>query len=330
MIKSGPLIDRFLYDFGENEMKKDLVWLNAGGMGNIVMRTSLMKELKERYNEIYAICPYFDIFEIQDIEGAFPNAPNSLYSQLIKDNDDVEVIAENPYNNSDFIKKKIHFNDALRDLFGIPRIGTEACMNELPNLPVAEKHKEVAEDVQRFLNQCKKHKFILIQNTGGQSSLDPNAQPVGASPLIRNYKFMPELASLLKTKYPNYEIIQYKLPQETKLEATDESPEKPYLWYRILGEELAKDKDNFAITIDSSLQHLLAGTGLNTTVLWFETQPQHFGHSCHHNIQGCKNDLTHEQPYFQAWQNTPAVVRYKKPEEIFEEIKGWLPKAKKE
>lgn len=308
--------------------KKDLVWLMSGGLGNIIMRTSLLKELKEKYNEIYVIDPYFDVFEIQDVDGSFGNAPNSLYSQLIKDNDNVDVIAENPYNNSDFIKKKIHFNDALRDLFGMERVGTEKCMAELPSLPVAEKHPEVIDDVKRFLDQCRKHKYILVQNTGGQSALDPNAQPVGASPLIRNYKFMPELVKLLKEKYPKHTIIQYKLPAEIKLEGVDETPERPYLWYRVLAEEMAKDPDNFCVCIDSSLQHTLAGTGLNTIVLWGETRPEHFGHSCHKNVDFAKNDLTGEEPYFQAWQNTPAVVRYKKADELFEEIKEYLPESK--
>ena len=88
---------------------------------------------------MYVIAPYADIFEMNDVDGAFAQAPNSLYEQLIKDNEDVEVVAENPYNNSDFIKKQIHFNDAVRDLFGLPRKGTEACMAENPILPVAEK-----------------------------------------------------------------------------------------------------------------------------------------------------------------------------------------------
>lgn len=301
-------------------MKKDLVWLNNGGLGNIIMRTSLMPLLKEKYNEIYAVCPYFDVFEIQDIEGAFPTAPNSLYSQLIKDNDDVDVIAENPYNNSDFIKKKIHFNDALRDLFGFERIGVQACMNELPILPVAEKHPEVVKDVEDFLNSQKKHKFIIVQNTGGQSALDANAQPVGASPLVRNYKWMNELVTLLKKEYPDHLIIQYGLPQETTLDSADIKPEKPYLWWRVLGEKLAED-ENFAVLIDSSLQHTLAGTGLKTFVLWGETRPEHFGHSCHINLDFAKNDLTQEEPYFQAWSNIPSVVRFKKAEEILEEIK---------
>ena len=228
-------------------MNKDLVWIMQGGLGNIVMRTSLLPELRKKYNEIYIIDPYFDVFEINDVEGSFSSAPNSLYSQLIKGNEDVDIVAENPYNNSDFIKKEIHFNDAIRDLFKMPRVGTEACMAENPILPVTVKFPDIRKDVVNFLNGCKKHKFILVQNTGGQSSLDPNAQPVGASPLIRNYKFMNELVTLLKKKYPDYTIIQYKLPQEIKLDSADETPEKPYLWYRVLGEVLAEDKSNFAV-----------------------------------------------------------------------------------
>ena len=308
-------------------MKKDLVWIQQGGIGNIVMRTAILPELREKYNEIYVIDPYADIWEINDVEGSYAQAPNSLYNQLIKGNEDVDVVAVNPYNNSDFIKKTIHFNDAVRDLFGFERKGTEACMKDEIILPVSKKHPEVIEDVKNFLNQQTKHKYILIQNTGGQSPLDPNTQIQGIEPLVRNYKFMEALVARLQELYPDYCFIQYKLPSEKLIEGCV-SIEKPYLWYRVLGEQLAEDKDNFAIVIDSSLQHMLAGTGLNTTVIWGETRPEHFGHACHHNIDFAKNDLTQEEPYFQLFQNRPAVVRFKKPEEIIEEIKGWLPNDK--
>ena len=308
-------------------MKKDLVWIQQGGIGNIVMRTAILPELREKYNEIYVIDPYADIWEINDVEGSYAQAPNSLYNQLIKGNEDVDVVAENPYNNSDFIKKTIHFNDAVRDLFGFERKGTEECMKDAISLPVAEKHPEVVEDVKNFLNQQTKHKYALIQNTGGQSPLDPNTQIQGIEPLVRNYKFMEALVARLQELYPDYTFIQYKLPSEKLIDGCV-SIEKPYLWYRVLGEKLAEDKDNFAVVIDSSLQHILAGTGLNTTVLWGETRPEHFGHSCHHNVDFAKNDLTQEEPYFQLFQNRPAVVRFKKPEEIIDEIKGWLPNDK--
>lgn len=301
-------------------MKKDLVWIQQGGIGNIVMRTALLPELKEKYNEIYVIDPYADIWEINDIEGSFNQAPNSLYNQLIKDNDDVDVVAENPYNNSDFIKKKIHFNDAVRDLFGLERKGTEACMADEISLPVSKKHPEVLEDVKKFLDSQKKHKFILVQATGGQSPLDPNTQIQGPEPLVRNYKYFDELVEKLQEKYKDYIVIQYKLPAEKAINDKVVSVTKPYLWYRVLGEVLSEDKKNFAVTIDSSLQHILAGTGLDTYVIWGETRPEHFGHSCHKNFDFAKNDLSTEEPYFQLFQNKPAVVRFKKPEDLLEEM----------
>lgn len=299
--------------------KKDLVYIVGGGIGNQIMRTAILPEIKEKYNEIYVIAPYADVFEVNNVDGAYPQAPNSLYEQLIKDNPDVDVVAENPYNNSDFIKKTIHFNDAVRDLFGLPRKGIEACMAENPIIPVADKHPEVVEDVKKFLDQQRKHKFVLIQNTGGQSPLDPNTQIQGPEPLIRNYKWMEELVKKLQDKYKDHVFIQYKLPNEKLIDGCV-SIERPYLWYRVLGEQLAENKENFAVVIDSSLQHILAGTGLNTYVVWGETRPEHFGHSCHKNFDFAKNDLTGCEPYFQLFQNKPAVIRFKKPDELIEEM----------
>lgn len=300
-------------------MKKDLVNIQQGGIGNIVMRTTLLPEIREKYNEIYIIDPYSDIWEINDVDGSYSQAPNSLYSQLIRGNEDCEVVAENPYNNSDFIKKQIHFLDAVRDTLGLERKGVEECMKANPILPVIEKHPEVKEDIEKFLDQQKKHKFILVQSTGGQSPLDPNTQIQGPEPLVRNYKWFEELIAELHKRYPKHIIIQYKLPSEKLIEDCV-AIERPYLWYRALGEKLAEDKENFALTIDSSLQHILAGTGLKTYVGWGETRPEHFGHSCHINFDFAKNDLSGEEPYFQLWQNKPAVIRWKKPNEILDEL----------
>lgn len=298
---------------------KSLVWICNGGIGANIMRTPIIEDLKKKYGEdVYVIAPYADIYEINDL-NAFQQAPNSLYEQLIKDNDECDVIAENPYNNSDFIKKKTHYLNCFYDMFGLPRKSIEECMSLNPILPVKEKHPEVLEDVKSFLNQQKKHKYILVQNTGGQSPLDPNTQIQGPEPLVRNYKWMEELVKKLQEKYKDYVFIQYKLPSEKLIDGCI-SVEKPYLWYRVLGEVLAEDKNNFAVVIDSSLQHILAGSGLDTYVLWGETRPEHFGHSCHKNFDFAKNDLTSCEPYFQLFQNKPAVIRYKKPEELIEEM----------
>lgn len=312
-----------------------LVWFCSGGIGQQVQKTCLLKELKEKYKDgIYIVDAYNDIFEINDVDGAFQQAPVSLYSQLIKVDEECDIVAENVYNNKDFIRKKIHFNDAVRDLFGLERKGIEECMKELPSLPVSEKHPEIIEDVKNFLNQQVKHKYILIQTDGGTSPLDPYATKMG-EPLVRSYKYFPELVKILQKKYPDHIVIQYKLPSEKQLDNCI-SIEKPYLWYRVLGEVLAEDKDNFAIVRDSSLQHMLAGTGLKTNVLFGETGGfgeypvgAYFGHSCHNNVLFVKNDISNCQPFFQAFSNIPVVVKYKSAEEIFEELdlpKPTLPK----
>lgn len=304
--------------------KKDLMYLATGGYGNIIMRTSILNEMKEKYRDVYIVCPYDDVWKTDKDLNVFNQAPASLYSQLLKDNDEVEVVAENPYNNSDFIQKKIHFNDAVRDLFGFERIGTKACMDELPIIGNLEELipgiEEDAKKVAKELKKDNKKKYIvLVQSSGGQSPFNnPNdILPIGPEPLVRNYKFFPELMDLLKDKYKDVLFVQYKLPQEKKLPHT-RSVEKIALWYR----EFAKHCDG-AILIDSSLQHLTNGI-LPSLVLWGETRPEHFGHSFHKNIDFAKNDLSNEEPYFQIFQNKPAVVRYKTAEQIYPEVEEYL------
>jgi ADP-heptose:LPS heptosyltransferase len=120
-------------------------------------------------------------------------------------------------------------------------------------------------------------------------------------PIHRNYHKGQELIDALKEKYPGRSILHYALPNEPSYEGAVKMP-LPYIVYH----ELGKVADAIVCT-DSSLQHLTAGTNRNTTVIWGETRPEHFGYNFNKNI--CAKNVINSQPYFKPLGVSPSIVR---------------------
>ena len=296
-------------------MKKDLLVIVSGGQGQNAMRTALTKELKEKYGSIYVVSPYVDVWTTQDLDGVYAEALPSLYQQLIQDNDNIDIIPISPYETTNFINKKEHFLDAYRGLFGLEKKGVEECMKMHVDMDVSKVMPNIYEEAEKVANDLlKEHNkkdICLIQSHGGNSAFaqgQDNQQPG----IIRDYKYMQELVKLLQEKHSDTLFLQYKLPWEKALDGCV-SIERPYLFYRAL----AKYCKN-AVCIDSSLAHNIEGV-LRANVIWIETKIEQFGWASHNNIQAAKNDLD-VQPAFSAWHNPPSVIRWKKADEIIEEI----------
>ena len=305
--------------------KKDLVAIIQGGTGNQGMRLALIDEVKENFNDVYVIAPYADFYQLYEDEGvtAFQQAPNSLYEQLIRGSsaEDVEIVAINPYEIGDFVAKRIHFFDAVRTTLGLPRKGTEECMSRFAKFDekLNEKYpdicKEAEDEAKKLLKDHKKKYICLVQSSGGQSPLG-NAQGTYSplnDPLVRPYRHFAKMIELLQKKYPDTLFVQYRLKNEPEIKDTV-TLEHPYLYYN----QFAKYCEA-VIAIDSSLQHIVTETSKHTNILWAETLPTSFGYSKNNNIFFVKNELDTE-PFFSYWQNKPAVIKYKTPEEVIEEL----------
>lgn len=297
-------------------MKKDLLIIVSGGVGQNIARTAITKELKEKYNDIYVVSPYSDIWQTQDLAGVYNEAPASIYQQLIKGTTDneLEIIPISPYETTMFINKSAHFLDAYRSLFGLPLKGVEGCMNDHVDIDLDRVAPEISNEAKQIiddlLKEHNKKDVCLIQSCGGSSPLTP--QQINPEVIVRNYRYMQDLVKLEMEKHPDTLFLQYKLPAEPAIEGCA-SIDKPYLFYRALAQYCKN-----AIVIDSSLAHIIEGK-LKANVIWLETSEKQFGWASHNNIKGAKNDLDVE-PLFSAWHCPPSVIRFKSAEELDKEI----------
>ena len=301
-------------------MAKKCVVTVEGGLGKNVMFTAMLKELAKKYEKIYVLSPYFDVFKACPyVTDAFPMGQvSTLYQQLCL-SDDCDVLWKEPYTNQKFIKKQVHLFDAWAEELGITL--SQKAMDMVPEISKYTELPLVKTQTEELLKQLNGQKFILIQLCGGQSPLAPQLDKDGKlipyndhnEGLKRNYYRGQELVEKKKKTYPEHRILHFALPNEPSYEGADKV-QAPYLVFH----ELCKHADKVVCT-DSSLQHLATGVCKDVTVIWGETRPEHFGYSCNKNI--CAKNVMNSQPYFRPLGASPAFVDFPTPEEVLKVVK---------
>ena len=285
-----------------------------GGLGKNVMLTALMPILTSKYEEIYVISPYVDVFKACSyVTAAFEPGQQcaTLYQELVLD-EDTDVLWKEPYSNQRFIKKQCHLFEAWLEEFGIADQDTSSLV------PVVDKVHETFTNVAKTVDQkvSELGKFILVQFCGGQSPLGPQVDQAGnAIPyndqqeyIKRNFYKGQELIDRLRETYPDAKIIHYALPNEPTYNGA-EKLKLPYIAYRLLAERAFK-----VVCTDSSLQHLATGACNDVTVIWGETRPEHFGYSCNKNIAAKR--VLNSQPYFKPMGASPSIVKMPTVDEV--------------
>ena len=301
-------------------MAKKCVVTVEGGLGKNVMFTAMLKELAKKYEKIYVLSPYFDVFKACPyVTDAFPMGQvSTLYQQLCL-SDDCDVLWKEPYTNQKFIKKQVHLFDAWAEELGITL--SQKAMDMVPEISRYTELPLVKTQTEELLKQLNGQKFILIQLCGGQSPLAPQLDKDGKlipyndhnEGLKRNYYRGQELVDLLKKTYPEHRILHFALRNEPSYEGADKV-QAPYLVFH----KLCKHADKVVCT-DSSLQHLATGVCKDVTVIWGETRPEHFGYACNKNI--CAKNVMNSQPYFRPLGASPAFVDFPTPEEVLKVVK---------
>lgn len=292
-----------------------------GGLGKNVMITALMPIVAQKYDEIYVISPYSDVWKACSyVTAAFEPGPQcaSLYQELVL-SDDCDVLWVEPYSNGSFIKKQCHMLEAWLYEAGIP---VDTSIEELT--PCLDRIKEEFPQIVKLVDEKvpADQKFILVQFCGGQSPLSPQQDQQG-NPIPyndqqefikRNYYKGQQLIDALKAKYPDCRIIHYALPNEPTYEGA-EKLNIPYIAYRLLAERAFK-----VVCTDSSLQHIVTGACKDVTVIWGETAPVHFGWKCNKNI--CAKHVLNSQPYFKPMGISPSIVKMPTVEEVMEVVQS--------
>lgn len=160
---------------------------------------------------------------------------------------------------------------------------------------------------------------VLKVNEKGEPDWSKVPYNYDNEPLKRHYPIdlVNQFISLFRAAHPETAIILYQLPNEPAPDGVFRFT-IPYLAYHVLAR---KDECVGVVTIDSSLQHLVAGL-TKTLVIWGHSLPLSFGYDYNKNIlQDCRRD---DILYFSALGPSGAAIRYIKPDALLKEVDSYL------
>lgn len=320
--------------------KKTSIYINSqGGTGFNLALAHVIPELKEKYDEVAVLSPYFDIFESCPYVDLVYK-PNEIRDFIFDaKSKDAKLICERMYDSEEFIYKKVSYADAWRKAAGLKTKGNKDGSDTKTNLEPEKKYPYLGNQANEIVKTIKEKgykDFVIMQFTGGQSPLvqvpqstdkdgkvfaDWNKVPYNYEnePLKRHYPIdlVNKFIELFRNAHPETAVILYQLPNEP-------APENvfrftvPYLAYHVLAR---KDECAGVVSIDSSLQHLVAGL-TKTVVIWGHSLPLSFGYDYNKNIlQDCRRD---DILYFSALGPSGAAIRYIKPEDLLKEVDAFL------
>ena len=320
--------------------KKTSIYINSqGGTGFNLALAHVIPELKEKYDEVAVLSPYFDIFESCPYVDLVYK-PNEIRDFIFDaKSKDAKLICERMYDSEEFIYKKVSYADAWRKAAGLKTKGNKVGSDTKTNLEPEKKYPYLGNQANEIVKTIKEKgykDFVIMQFTGGQSPLvqvpqstdkdgkvfaDWNKVPYNYEnePLKRHYPIdlVNKFIELFRNAHPETAVILYQLPNEP-------APENvfrftvPYLAYHVLAR---KDECVGVVSIDSSLQHLVAGL-TKTVVIWGHSLPLSFGYDYNKNIlQDCRRD---DILYFSALGPSGAAIRYIKPEDLLKEVDAYL------
>lgn len=312
------------------------IYINSqGGLGFNLALSHIVKELKQIYDKVCILSPYFDVFEANP-HVDYVYKPNEIRDFIFDaKHDDAKLICERMYDTEDFIYKKLSYADAWRKAAGLEVKNNKDGSDTVSELKPIEKYPNIQNYVDMILqsvSNSNKKNFVIMQFEGGQSPLvevprdnegkaDWTKVPTNYDnePLKRHYPFerAQQFINLFVKSHPDTAVILYQLPNEHKYENTL-SFEAPYLTYY----ELAKNSMcKGTVSIDSSLQHLVAGV-TKSVVIWGHSLPLSFGYNYNKNIvQRCNRD---DILYFSALGPSGARIDYIEPKELLKEVNDYL------
>lgn len=312
------------------------IYINSqGGLGFNLALAHIAGELKTAYDKVCILSPYFDVFESSPYVD-YVYKPNEIRDFIFDaKHDDAKLICERMYDSEDFIYKKLSYADAWRKAAGLKIKGNKEGSDTKAELDPYKRYPALINSVNAIitdLNQKGYEDFVIMQFEGGQSPLvevptgqdgkpDWSMVPTNYEnePLKRHYPFDKAQEFIIKFReaHPKTAVVLYQLPNEHQYKGA-EIYSVPYLVYY----QLAKSEGcKGTVSIDSSLQHLVAGV-TKSVVIWGHSLPQSFGYEYNHNlIQKCNRE---DILYFSALGPSGARIDYIEPDKLLKETDAWL------
>ena len=257
-------------------------YIVEGGVGKCVAFTALTPKLKEK-SEVQIHTPYVQCFANNpDVKLGFDSISIPLGDARIMASDN--ICYSEPYK-SNFQFGKEHIIESYCKLHNV-----EYDKSMKPKLYT----EHLKESVDKWLEEKKIEKYILVQFSGGQpnAGFNPNNQYTNINP-NRNYQpfLAQQVINMLKEEYKDTTIIDCTLPNEPSYFNTIKCD---LHWSQI--HELLKNAEGF-VCIDSCLNHFSPSANKSGVVIWGSTRWTQFGYKQNTNLQFHMKDKWNETKF---------------------------------
>lgn len=252
----------------DNKINKDdkfVIFHIEGGHGKVCMATAVIRAIKKKYPDRKLIVvsawdgPLFynpNIFRFYTF-----NNMQYFYDDYVKA--DTIILRHDVYHTEDYILQRKHLVKSWCDMYDLEFDGI------YPDIILNDRELEIAKD--KIKPDGKP--IMLLQTHGGS----PNTQYSKKS----WFRDMPiQIAQELVNHYSKqYRILHIKTPEQPVLNGVEPLTLPHRELYAVFPLSTKR------VFIDSVSQHVAAGLGLESTVVWIGNKPEVFGYDKHINIK---------------------------------------------
>lgn len=242
----------------------NIIFTINGGIGKSILATAVTKAIKKKYpsSKLIVLTGYPEVFtNSQDVDMAFAFGQEAyFYSKYIESQDDVIIMANEPYNVTEHIIQKEHLIETWCKMYDIPYNG------EKPEIIINERERMF------YKQKYQSDKPILLLQTNG-----------GAAGQELKYSWARDIPhvvvnDIIRAFSNDYNIIHARREDQPSFEGTF-SVTDSFKGMAVLCEMSEK-----RLFMDSFLQHLAAAINKPSSVCWIVNKPEVFGHTIHDNI----------------------------------------------
>jgi ADP-heptose:LPS heptosyltransferase len=251
----------------DNKIKEDdkyIIFHSEGGQGKQILATAVIRAIKKQYPDRKIIvltswdAPFFynpNVFRFYTL-----GQHHYFYDDYIKLN--TLIFRHEVYHSEDHILQKKHIISSWCDMYNICQDGQKV------EIFLNPRELEIARDKIK----PDKRPILLLQTHGGQIGSQYSKKSWFRDIPI---EIAQKVVNKLKDKYRILHIKNLDQPTLQNVEVLNLPLRELYAVF------LLSQKRLF---MDSSCQHIAAGLGLSSVVLWIGNKPEIFGHSDHVNI----------------------------------------------
>ena len=278
----------------------NIIFQINGGIGKVIASTSICISIKKKYPDakLIVISAYPEVFlGNKNVDRAFAFGQQAYFYQEYVENQEVLILAQEPYLETNHIKSKEHLVETWCNMY---------------DLPFVQKHGELflTQREKDFLGKgyvSEKPIFLIHANGGANDE--------------QKYSWARDIPSNVVNKIideysKDYHVVQMRREHQIAYDGASSVLDS---FRHLLVLMLLSEKRLF---IDSFSQHAAAALNLPSTVLWIAHNPDVFGYEIHNNIQALPHTIKPELrgSYFSKFNmiGDPVEFPYNNELEIFD------------